>query len=396
LKTIHEKPITYKISDLEARLNERRDNYRERKIFDGATGAEIFFNGRRLINFSSNDYLGLANHPQVVEAFVAEARRSGIGAGAAHLITGHRAIHHQLEEELAAFTGRPRALLFSSGYLANLGIIAALCGRHDWIFSDRLNHASLIDGARYSGARLVRYSHNNVADLAVRIAQAPAGRELLIVTDGVFSMDGDIAPVPDLARVARSHGAWLMVDDAHGVGVMGRDGRGTPSHHGLSIADVPVLMGTLGKALGGAGAFVAGSAALIETLIQEARTYIYTTASPPALAAAIRVALQIAQSEPERRTHLFHLVDYFRARISALPFQLLPSPTPIQPLIIGSSARALEISRYLFQHDLQVAAIRPPTVPAGTARLRITLTSAHTISQIDRLIETLAAVSEIV
>lgn len=376
--------------DLEQRLKERHANYhyRQRQIFDGATGAEIIFQGRRLINFSSNDYLGLANHPQVLEAFCAEAKRSGVGAGAAHLITGHRSIHHQLEEELAEFTGRPRALLFSSGYMANLGVMAALCGRHDWIFADRLNHASLIDGVRYAGARLGRYAHKNIEDLAARLAWAPGGREYLIVTDGVFSMDGDLAPLPELAKLARHYGAWLMVDDAHGMGVLGH-GRGTCAHYGLGSADVPILMGTLGKAFGVAGAFIAGSASLIETLIQEARTYIYTTAAPPALAAATRAALRIVESEPERRIHLENLIRYFQQQIAALPWQFLPSSTPIQPLILGTAHRALEMSRALFQNDIIVTAIRPPTVPEGTARLRITLTSAHTMAHVESLISAL-------
>jgi 8-amino-7-oxononanoate synthase len=340
-----------------------------------------------MLAFCSNDYLGLADHPLVTAALARGAERWGVGSGAAHLVSGHSAAHQALEEELADFLGRPRALLFSTGYMANLGVVAALAGRGDWVYEDRLAHASLIDGALLSRARLRRYPHGDAAALD-RLARARPPR--LIATDGVFSMDGDLAPLPALAETARRAGAWLLVDDAHGIGVLGREGRGSLDHWGLGTAEVPILMGTLGKALGTFGAFVAGEQGLIETLIQRARPYIYTTAGPPALAEATRMSLALARRDEWRRERLRALIARLRAGAAALGLPLAESQTPIQPLMAGDSARALAWSQSLESQGILVTPIRPPTVPEGTARLRIALSAAHSEAQVDRLLEALA------
>jgi len=387
------------MKDLAAQLRERKAAglYRTRRVVDGVQDVELTVDGRRCLAFCSNDYLGLAGHPDLVAALQAGARAYGVGSGAAHLVTGHSRAHHALEEELAAFVGRPRALLFSTGYMANLGVAGALLGRGDRLFEDRFNHASLLDAAACSGARLVRYRHGDAGDLDRRLAAAGAG-ERLVATDGVFSMDGDLAPVAALAGAARAHGAWLMVDDAHGLGVLGPGGGGTLEAAGLGVDQVPVLMGTLGKALGTFGAFVAGSDALVDTLIQQARPYIYTTAPPPAVAEATRASLRLVQGEPWRRAHLQALVARLRGGIGQLDLQrrgleLMASSTPIQPLVVGDPGRALGISQALLERGILVPAIRPPTVPVGTARLRITLSARHTEAQVDRLLDALDAVA---
>jgi 8-amino-7-oxononanoate synthase len=382
------------MKDLARQLQQRRQQqlYRTRLVVDTPQGVNVRINGNDYLSFCSNDYLGLANHPDIVAAFHRGLDEYGSGSGAAHLITGHSRAHHALEEELAAFLQRPRVLLFSTGYMANLGVMSALLGRGDRVFSDYLNHASLLDGARLSGARLLRYRHNDVDDLESRLASAPAG-EWLVATDGVFSMDGDIAPLEKLAGVATHHDAWLMVDDAHGLGVTGPGGRGTVAQAGLDASQVPVLMGTLGKAVGTFGAFVAGSEELIETLIQEARTYIYTTAPPPALASATRVALQLVQQEDWRREQLQALVKRFRHGARQLGLELCDSHTPIQPLITGAAAEALRLSEALREQGVLITAIRPPTVADGKSRLRITFSAAHTEQQIDRLLAALETVT---
>jgi len=355
----------------------------------------VRIDGRELLNFCSNDYLGLRTHPALLEAAQQCMRQHGFGAGAAHLVSGHCLEHHALELELAAFVHRERALLFSSGYMANLGVLSALSSRHDLIVADRLNHASLLDGARLAAARLRRYPHADTAG-AARILEAHPGKAhpgaALIVTDGVFSMDGDVAPVRELAALATQHGARLMVDDAHGLGVLGATGGGTLEQAGLAPQAVPILIGTLGKAFGSFGAFVAGDAELIDTLIQRARTYIYTTALPPAIAAATRAAPRLVQREPWRRELLQAHVQRFRAGAAALGLPLSPSMSPIQPLIVGSSARALAISCALNGHGFVISAIRPPTVPQGSARLRVTLSAAHSPAQVDALLEALGSV----
>ena len=298
--------------------------------------------GQRLLAFCSNDYLGLANHPEVIAAWQAGAERWGVGGGASHLVIGHSSPHHAVEEALAELTGRPRALLFSTGYMANLGAITALVGQGDSVLQDRLNHASLLDGGLLSGARFSRYLHNDAASLANRLDKATGNT--LVVTDGVFSMDGDLADLPALATVARARGAWLMVDDAHGLGTLGEHGGGIVEHFGSGIDDVPVLIGTLGKACGTAGAFVAGSEELIEALVQFARPYIYTTSQPPALACATLKSLQLLRRETWRREHLAALIRQFRQGAAQIGLQLMDSPTPIQPIVIGDSAQALAVA----------------------------------------------------
>jgi len=346
--------------------------------------------GRELIDFSSNDYLGFARHPALARALAESAAKAGAGSGASHLITGHGAEHARLEEELAAFTRRERALLFSTGYMANLAVITALAGRGERVLLDRLCHASLIDGARLSGATLVRYAHAAV-DEAARLASADPEHTVLLATDGVFSMDGDLAPLPELSRCARRHGLWLVVDDAHGLGVIGANGGGVLEHFGLGSDAVPVLVGTLGKAFGSFGAFVAGSAAVIELLIQRARTYRYTTALPEPVAAATRAALALIRQESGRRERLAALVTRFRAAGHAAGVPLGSSTTPIQPVLLGSPAAALAAQRQLAAAGYWVVAIRPPTVPVGSARLRITLSAEHTEAQVDALAAELGA-----
>ncbi|WP_286919031.1 8-amino-7-oxononanoate synthase [Pseudomonas sp. UBA6753] len=376
--------------DLAARLAERRaaDLYRQRPLLESPQGPEVVVDGQRLLAFCSNDYLGLANHPEVIAAWQVGAERWGVGGGASHLVIGHSTPHHQVEEALAELTGRPRALLFSTGYMANLGAITALVGQGDTVLQDRLNHASLLDGGLLSGARFNRYLHNDPASLASRLDKAVGNT--LVVTDGVFSMDGDLADLPALADVARARGAWLMVDDAHGLGTLGTQGGGIVEHFGLGVEDVPVLIGTLGKACGTAGAFVAGSEELIEALVQFARPYIYTTSQPPALACATLKSLELLRREAWRREHLAALIRQFREGAQQIGLALMDSPTPIQPIVIGDSAQALRLSRMLRERGLLVTAIRPPTVPAGSARLRVTLSAAHSEAQVQLLLNALA------
>ena len=337
--------------------------------------------------FCSNDYLGLASHPRLVESFQQAAREYGVGSGASHLVCGHSRPHHQLEEALAELTGRPRALLFSSGFAANTGTLTTLLQKGDNVFQDRLNHASLLDGGLHSGARFRRFVHNDVADLARKMDGVEGPK--LVVVDGVFSMDGDTAPLPELASLCREQKAWLMVDDAHGIGVMGAGGAGSVSAAGLDSQDVPVLMATLGKALGTGGAFVAGSDTLIEALIQQARNYIYTTAISPAVAAATLTSLQLLEEESWRREHLMTLIQRFRQGAQQLGLPLMASNSAIQPLLVGDASQAMGMSEALREKGLLIGAIRPPTVPAGTSRLRITLSASHTEAQVDRLLEEL-------
>lgn len=376
--------------ELEAR--HKQQLYRKRLINDKPQGPETIINGRRVISFCSNDYLGLANHPDVNRAFQQGIKRWGSGSGAAHLINGHSTAHHALEEELADFTGRQQALLFSTGYMANLGVATALLERNERVFEDRLNHASLLDAGLLSGAKFSRYRHADASDLNKKM-QSDDDRFSLVMTDGVFSMDGDIAPLAELAKTCGKYNSCLMVDDAHGLGVIpfqGKQaGQGTTAKYELGSEQVPVLMGTLGKAFGTFGAFVAGDQALIETLIQKARTYIYTTALPAAVAEATRASLNIIRSDNSAREHLQHLITQFKQQANQLGLPLMPSETPIQPLLVGDSAKALALSQALLQEGIHVTAIRPPTVPADTARLRITLSAAHTETQLKQLLSAL-------
>lgn len=362
--------------------------WRFRRVLTGPQGAVVAIDNREVINFSSNDYLGLANHPQLKKALAKGAEQYGVGSGASQLVCGYTAAHRELEEKICEFTGRERALLFSSGYLANQAMISALAGKDDRIMGDRLNHASLIDAALLSRARFRRYPHVDVA--AMQRLLAGNGRHTLVVTDAVFSMDGDIAPLPAMVTACEASGALLMVDDAHGFGVLGKTGAGTLEHFGLHQASVPLLMATFGKALGTFGAFVAGDATLIEYILQGGRSLIYTTAPPPALACATAVAIDLLQAEAWRREVLQERIDQFRrgAEERGLPIQ--SSGTAIQPLIVGDSDRAITISQQLQEQGILVAAIRPPTVPRGTSRLRIVLSAAHTANQVTHLLDRLA------
>lgn len=372
------------------RALEKRQLYRRRRVLESATGREIRVDGRTQLNFASNDYLGLAADERVRSALRAGVDRWGVGVGAAPLVSGHTAAHEALEEALADFTGRPRALLFGSGYAANVGTVNALMGRGDHLWQDRLNHASLLDGGWLSGAHCHWFAHGDLVDLERGLLACPdSGPRKLILTDGTFSMDGDLCPLPGLVAAAERHGAWLMVDDAHGCGVLGPGGSGVVDPALYSTAQVPVMVGTLGKAFGTSGAFVAGDEVLIETLIQRARNFIYSTGLPAALAVATLESLRIARAETWRREHLQALLSHFRQGAAERGVGLMPSQTPIQPILVGSSARALALSAALEANDILVPAIRPPTVPAGTARLRVSFSAAHRIGDVDRLLEAL-------
>ncbi|HEY6894249.1 MAG TPA: 8-amino-7-oxononanoate synthase [Rhodanobacteraceae bacterium] len=362
---------------------------RRLRTVEAVDGAYIAISGKRLLNFASNDYLGLAQHPALREALIDAAARWGVGATAAPLLGGRRDEHALLEEALAKWTGRERALLFSDGWSANLGTIAALLEHGDACVEDKLNHASLIDAARLAGCELKRYPHRDVAG-ARRQLESRAEAAAVLATDGVFSMDGDVAPLGELAALCREQHATLMVDDAHGLGVLGPDGAGSVADAALTQEDAPILMATLGKALGTAGAFVAGSAALIEALVQDARTFVYATAMPPALAAAARKGVDVARFEGWRRDRLARLIAHFRSAADARGLSLLPSSTPIQPLVIGASGAALALAAKLEDEGFYVPAIRPPTVPDGRARLRIVLTALHTESDVERLVAAIA------
>lgn len=378
-------------SKLDDRLGEelkrlRAQNlHRLRRVVAGRHGAEIEVEGRRCINFCSNDYLGLAGDPRVARAAQRALEDSGTGSGAAALVSGYNAEHRKLEEALAQFTGYPRALLFSSGWAANLGVLRALLGRNDTLLADELNHASLIDGGRLSGANYLRYAHGDVAAAGKHLAGPRSGTTIL-ATDAVFSMDGDRAPLRELASLCAKAGASLMVDDAHGFGVIGDTGLAT-----LESARPEIYVATLGKALGVAGAFVAGSETLVDYLVQRARSWVFSTAPPPALAAAARCALEIVKTESGRREKLAALTRQLRDGALERGIALGASETAIQPLILGDEGRALALSAALFAHGFWVAAIRPPTVPVGTARLRITLSAAHTSAQVTGLLDALAA-----
>ena len=366
--------------------------YRSRRCLEGKQGARIGIDGRTLVSFASNDYLGLASDPRIIAAACAGAQRYGVGAGASHLLYGHGSAHEELEATLADFVGYPRALLFSTGYMANAGVITALCGRDDALFCDRLNHASLNDAMILSRARFQRYPHLDL-DRLEQLLRASRARRRLVVTDAVFSMDGDLAPVPQLLQLCERHDALLLLDDAHGFGVLGAQGAGILSHFGVASGRI-VYMGTLGKAAGVHGAFVAADAALIELLINRARTYVYTTASPPLLAAALLASLAIVRTEQWRRERLARLVGLLSAAAATLPGKLLASCTAIQPLVLGSARAATEAMESLAGQGFIVPAVRPPTVPRGSARLRISLSAAHDASDVERLLAALRALPQ--
>lgn len=386
------------IAELDAALarRDRQGLIRRRRSVDSAQGARLSVDGREILHFGSNDYLGLAGDPRVIAAAQLGAARYGVGAGASHLISGHFQAHEALERELAAWVApcaSARALLFSTGYMANVGVVTALVGRGDAVFADRLNHASLNDAALLSRAEFVRYAHADTEHLGSRLAASRARRKL-ICTDAVFSMDGDLAPLPRLLELADAHDAWLLVDDAHGFGVLGKGadaGRGTLAHFGIASERV-VYVGTLGKAAGVAGAFAAGHPAVIETLLQTARTYMYTTASPPLLSTALAASVALLRTDTARRERLFALVSRWRGRAATLCWPLLPSQTPIQPIIVGDAGEASRVSDTLWDRGIWVPAIRPPTVPAGSARLRVTLSAAHTEDDVNALVGALAAI----
>ncbi|TAN71345.1 MAG: 8-amino-7-oxononanoate synthase [Gallionella sp.] len=407
-------------SELQNELNRRAAQglLRSRRTLESPQSPHIVVEGKPYLAFCSNDYLGLANHPQLVAALQQSAAQYGVGAGAAHLVSGHFAMHQQLETELAAFVNKPAALLFSTGYMANLGVVQALVGKGDTVFADKLNHASLNDAMLLSRATVRRYRHGDMAQLAQLLEQAESGRKL-VITDAVFSMDGDLAPLPELLALCEQHDAWLLVDDAHGFGVIGEQGRGSlfnrkspPAplfqrgvsadarvHHpplqkgGRGDFDLNspriIYMATLGKAAGVSGAFVAAERVVIDTLINHARSYVYTTAAPPALAGALLESLRLIAQGDALRVHLQQLIAQLRGGLRDLPWPLMPSATAIQPLLIGDNRAALRLSDELRERGIWVAAIRPPTVPQGTARLRITLSAAHSAGDVTRLIEAL-------
>ncbi|WP_300456445.1 8-amino-7-oxononanoate synthase [Accumulibacter sp.] len=376
--------------DLQAEIDalQRAGLKRSRRTLEMPCGPLARVDGRELVSFCSNDYLGLANDPALVEAACAGAQAWGVGSGASHLVSGHLAPHAALEEKLAAFTGFARALLFSTGYMANLAIVPALVGRRDAVFADRLNHASLIDAAQLSRADNQRYPHGDIVALERLLAGSRARRKL-ILTDAVFSMDGDLAPLPALLALAERFDAWLVVDDAHGFGVLGPQGRGSLAYFQLPTARRLIYMGTLGKAAGASGAFVAADATVVEWLEQRARTYVFTTAGSPLIACALAASVDLIADGESRRQRLWQLTAQLRDGLAGTRWRLLPSPTAIQPIVIGDNHEVLRVAGALYERGLWVPAIRPPTVPAGSARLRVSLSAAHSAEQVDRLLHAL-------
>ncbi len=378
------------VSDFSLQLSElaQADQLRSRRIVDGPQDASMLVDGKRVISYASNDYLGLANHPKVVEAAMRALKRYGLGAAASHMVSGHMRAHHELEEKLADYLGLPKALLFSSGYAANLGILTTLAGRGDTIFADKLNHACLNDGALLSRATFKRYPHCDMAKLEAMLTDTKNTGRKLIVTDAVFSMDGDIAPLPELLKLAEKYDALLVIDDAHGFGVLGYRGKGALEHFNLKSERI-IYIATLGKAAGGYGAFVAGHEDIVEWILQSARTYIFTTATPPAIAAAMQASLQVMTDDRERLKHLRTMIDFFGDSLK-LQFAKLPySQTAIQPILIGDNATAIAFTEALRERHMFVPAIRPPTVPQGTARLRVSITASHTADDLFDLITAL-------
>lgn len=371
----------------------QRGQYRQRRLVASAQGRELLVDGKRLLNFCSNDYLGLASDERVRAAFIQGVSDWGVGSGAAHLVSGHTSAHHKLEAALAEFTGRPRALLFASGYAANLGTINALLSKGDYVFEDKLNHASLLDGGLTSGARFQRYAHRDTVDLTNKLQRCAdsTGRKL-VITDGTFSMDGTVCDIAATAAAAKKYAAWLMVDEAHSLGVAGKQGCGLVDPENFDSDEIAILIGTLGKAFGTQGGFVAGSEALVETLIQHARTYIYSTALPAAVAVATLTSLEIIRAENWRRERLQELITRFREGAQKLGLELLDSATPIQPVILGAERSALNMSAALEDQGLMITPIRPPTVPPGSSRLRITFTATHTDADLEKLLTGLARV----
>jgi len=373
-------------ASLQAALDERASAglTRRRRLLQSAQSAHIHCDDQTVISFCSNDYLGLANHPDLIHAWQQGAAQAGVGSGASHLITGHHAEHEALEHALAAFVGLSKALLFSTGYMANIGVVTALMGRGDAVFADKLNHACLNDAALLSRAELHRYPHNDLAALEGMLKTSHAPRKM-ILADAVFSMDGDLAPAPELLALCEKYDALLLLDDAHGFGVLGAKGSGLLEHFNLKSPRI-IYMATLSKAAGVFGAFVAADAVVIDYLVQHARTYIYTTAAPPAIATTLQASLKVIAQDHGRRAHLHHLIALLKSDLKLKRWQLAPSITAIQPLMVGSNHKALALSEYLLTKGLLVPAIRPPTVPKDTARLRISLSAAHTEDDLQKLI----------
>jgi 8-amino-7-oxononanoate synthase len=360
---------------------------RTRRTLDTPQSPHIVVDDKPYLAFCSNDYLGLASHPQLISALQQGAQQWGVGAGAAHLVSGHFAPHQRLEQQLADVVGKPAALFFSTGYMANIGVVQALVSKADTVFADKLNHASLNDAMLLSRAQVKRYHHCDMEQLAEMLVQTTRGRKL-IITDAVFSMDGDIALLPELLSLCEQHDAWLLVDDAHGFGVLGEQGSGSLSHFGIASQRI-IYMATLGKTAGVSGAFVAAEQVVIDTLINHARSYVYTTATPPALSVVLSESLRLIAQGDEKRAHLQKLISQLCNGLSGLPWQLMPSHTAIQPLLIGDNQQTLQLSERLRERGIWVAAIRPPTVPQGTARLRITLSAAHSAVDVEKLIKVL-------
>jgi 8-amino-7-oxononanoate synthase len=363
--------------------------FRKRIAIDSAQSSRVVVNGSEVLNFCSNDYLGLSNDPKIKKSFQQAVEKYGVGSAASPLVCGRSTAHVELEEEVAKITGRDKAIIFSSGYLANLAVVATLApDRGDFVFQDKLNHASMIDSAQLSRAKLIRYPHADHKALKETVHKKGSGRKL-ILTDSVFSMDGDLAPIRDLAKVAKQEKALLAVDDAHGFGVFGKSGAGVLEHFSLGQTDVPLMMATFGKALGCAGAFLAGPENLIELMVQKARPYIYSTALAPAMAVAATQSLRMLRAEQWRRDHLSALINRFREGAQQAGLSLLNSSSPIQPLLVGTATRALAISEALFRSGILITAIRPPTVPINSSRLRITLSASHSEQDIDVLLKAL-------
>jgi len=382
-------------SSLASALADRQAAGRYRRVRTrlGAQGVNVVLDGKPMLSFCSNDYLGLATHPNIKKAFIGTANAEGVGSGAAHLLSGHSRTHQQLENALVEFTGQQRVLLFSSGYQANLGVIDGLMSRGDKVIQDKLNHASLLDGGRLSEATQVRYPHADMSRLERRLVQADtADGRCLVVSDGVFSMDGDIVPLPELLALSKKHHAGVLIDDAHGLGVLGAKGKGCLEHWQIESDSLPIVMGTFGKAFGTAGAFVAADEVVIETLIQQSRTFVYTTAQPAAIAAATLASLKLVETEHWRREKLQALIQQFRLGAKELGLTLMDSMTAIQPLVLGDVEQAVRVGKALEDKGFLVGVIRPPTVPEGAARLRVTLSATHTEQDVNQLLDALEAV----
>ncbi len=378
-----------------AKINQRAklSQLRERLSLTSSQGSIIEINGKYFDNFSSNDYLGLANHTETLNIIKQQLDESGFGSGASHLITGHHKIHQQLENELADFLVRDSAITFSTGYMANLAILQTLAKKGDLIIADKLNHASLIDGVKLSSADSVRYQHCNIKKLQARLKSSAANK--WVVTDSVFSMDGDIAPLDEISALCKKYNAHLIVDDAHGIGVLGREGKGCAEYFNLGQSELPILMGTFGKALGGFGAFVSGSKALTSYLMQFSRSYIYTTALPSAIAAANLFNLKLIKDDQKYRVNLNKNIQYFKQQCKKESVELMPSETAIQPMMIGCSKKITEVSEQLKTNGFLVGAIRPPTVAKNTDRLRVTLSASHQFEQISRLVKQLKMINKV-